>query len=209
MSVMRPSSSYRPHTRKRSLCGPIFLLLPTVLLAVLSQSGCGLTSGGTLVISPTSLNFGNVAVGSSSNQSLTLTKSGTDAITLMQIAASSGSFTLKGPTLPLTLSGGQSATFTITFAPSSMGRVSGNLSITTSQSITPRASPSSAPFAPVVTTQMATLTMTAAGVPATPSITTQPASQTITAGQAATFTVTATGAAPLSYQWKKNGTAIS
>src|SRR5205807_2315144 len=39
-------------------------------------------------------------------------------------------------------------------------------------------------------------------------ITTQPASQMVTAGQTATFTVTATGTAPLSYQWQKNGTAI-
>src|SRR5437870_3076981 len=36
----------------------------------------------------------------------------------------------------------------------------------------------------------------------------QPASQMVSAGQTATFTVTATGTAPLSYQWQKNGTAI-
>jgi len=40
-------------------------------------------------------------------------------------------------------------------------------------------------------------------------ITTQPASQTLTAGQRATFTVVATGTAPLSYQWQKNSTNIS
>jgi hypothetical protein len=40
-------------------------------------------------------------------------------------------------------------------------------------------------------------------------ISTQPASQTAAVGQTATFTVLATGAAPLSYQWQKNGTAIS
>jgi hypothetical protein len=42
-----------------------------------------------------------------------------------------------------------------------------------------------------------------------PSITTQPANQTVTAGQTASFSVTATGTAPLSYQWQKNGTTIS
>ena len=42
-----------------------------------------------------------------------------------------------------------------------------------------------------------------------PSITVQPASQTVTAGQTATFSVAATGTAPLSYQWKKNNVAIS
>src|SRR5207245_10132641 len=55
-----------------------------------------------------------------------------------------------------------------------------------------------------VTSSVATLTVV---VP--PSITNQPASQTITAGQTATFSVTASGTAPLSYQWSKNGTAIS
>ena len=42
-----------------------------------------------------------------------------------------------------------------------------------------------------------------------PSIATQPASKTVIAGQSVTFTVVATGGAPLSYQWQRNGTAIS
>ncbi|TLZ33144.1 MAG: hypothetical protein E6K32_18385, partial [Gammaproteobacteria bacterium] len=58
-----------------------------------------------------------------------------------------------------------------------------------------------------VTSSAAALTVNAA--PVAPTITTQPASQTVSTGQTATFTVTATGTAPLSYQWQKNGTAIS
>ena len=42
-----------------------------------------------------------------------------------------------------------------------------------------------------------------------PSITTQPANQTVNTGQTATFSVTAAGAAPLSYQWKKNGSNLA
>jgi hypothetical protein len=42
-----------------------------------------------------------------------------------------------------------------------------------------------------------------------PQITTQPQSQAVNAGSNATFCVTAAGAAPLSYQWRFNGTNIS
>src|ERR1700730_17656314 len=38
---------------------------------------------------------------------------------------------------------------------------------------------------------------------------TQPANQTVMVGQTATFSVTASGTGPLSYQWFKNGVAIS
>jgi hypothetical protein len=41
-----------------------------------------------------------------------------------------------------------------------------------------------------------------------PTIVTQPASATVTAGQTATFTVVATGTAPVSYQWSKNSVNI-
>ena len=41
-----------------------------------------------------------------------------------------------------------------------------------------------------------------------PSITMQPGSQTVTAGQAATFTITASGTGPFSYQWYRDGAPI-
>ena len=42
-----------------------------------------------------------------------------------------------------------------------------------------------------------------------PAITVQPTNQTVTVGQSASFSVTATGSTPLSYQWQKSGAAIS
>ncbi len=57
-----------------------------------------------------------------------------------------------------------------------------------------------------VTSNAATLTVNP--VPVAPAITGQPNNQIVTAGQTATFTVTATGTAPLSHQWKKDGTDI-
>lgn len=56
-----------------------------------------------------------------------------------------------------------------------------------------------------VTSNPATLTVTGTA----PAITSQPQGQTVVAGQKATFSVTATGTAPLSYQWQVNGSNIS
>lgn len=42
-----------------------------------------------------------------------------------------------------------------------------------------------------------------------PSITAQPQAKTVVAGQPASFSVTASGTAPLSYQWRKDGNAIA
>jgi len=49
------------------------------------------------------------------------------------------------------------------------------------------------------------------GAPAVvaPSIATQPSDQVVVVGRTATFAVTATGAAPLAFQWQKGGTPIS
>lgn len=45
--------------------------------------------------------------------------------------------------------------------------------------------------------------------PVAPTITTQPTAVSVTAGASATFSVVASGTAPLTYQWRKNGTAIT
>jgi hypothetical protein len=52
------------------------------------------------------------------------------------------------------------------------------------------------------------LVLEASSTPAPPTITSQPASQTVGAGQTATFRVGASGTAPLSYQWRKNGATV-
>ncbi|HEY8716414.1 MAG TPA: malectin domain-containing carbohydrate-binding protein, partial [Candidatus Acidoferrum sp.] len=47
------------------------------------------------------------------------------------------------------------------------------------------------------------------GATVAPRITTQPVSKTLASSQKATFTVSSTGTAPLSYQWQKNSISIS
>lgn len=57
------------------------------------------------------------------------------------------------------------------------------------------------------TSSTATLTVTAPTV--SPTIATQPTSQTVNAGTSVTFSVVASGTGPLTYAWRKNGTALS
>lgn len=62
-------------------------------------------------------------------------------------------------------------------------------------------------FSGAITSAVTTLTVT--GVPLPPDITTQPQSQVVNLGSNATFTVAATGSAPLAYQWRFFGTNLS
>ncbi len=58
------------------------------------------------------------------------------------------------------------------------------------------------------TSAIATLVVGSTPKVVAPAITLQPVSQTVTPGQTATFSVQATGTAPLTYQWSKGGTVI-
>jgi Chitobiase/beta-hexosaminidase C-terminal domain/Immunoglobulin domain/Immunoglobulin I-set domain len=123
-----------------------------------------------------------------------------------------------------TVSSGQTATFSVTATgstPMTYQWMKNSVSVSgaTSASYTTPSTSSSdngASFTAVVTnsagamtSSAATLTVTSGSQAQAPQITAQPQSATVTAGQTATFSVTATGTAPLSYQWKMNSTAIS
>jgi hypothetical protein len=54
-----------------------------------------------------------------------------------------------------------------------------------------------------------TMNVTVTTTSVAPSITTQPVSATVAAGQTATFSVAASGTAPLTYQWQKNSVNIT
>ncbi len=96
-------------------------------------SGTGVTQG-QITPNPTSLSFGSVTVGSSKSLSGTLTNSGGTSLTISAASASGTGFTLSGLTVPVTLNPGQSATFSVLFAPAASGSVSGSVSITSNGS---------------------------------------------------------------------------
>ncbi len=96
-------------------------------------SGTGVTAG-TLGSNPTSLSFGSVTVGNNTVLSEKVTNTGGSSVTISQIGISGTGFTFSGITTPVTLTSGQSATFNVTFTPTSAGSASGNVTITSNAS---------------------------------------------------------------------------
>ena len=99
----------------------------------LPLSGTGVTQG-TLTGNPTSLAFGSVQVGNSSSLSETLANAGGSSLTISAATASGSGFSLSGLSLPLTLTAGQSTSFTVLFSPLASGAASGSVSITSTGS---------------------------------------------------------------------------
>ncbi len=100
---------------------------------IIPLSGTGVAPG-TLGSNPTSLSFGSVTVGNKQSLSETVTNTGGASVTISQVAISGTGFGFSGITTPVTLTSGQSATFTVTFTPASAGAVSGSVSVTSNAS---------------------------------------------------------------------------
>jgi Abnormal spindle-like microcephaly-assoc'd, ASPM-SPD-2-Hydin/Fibronectin type III domain len=90
------------------------------------ESGTG-TAGGSVSVTPSSLAFGNVSVGSSKTKTLTLTATGA-SMTIKSDALSSAEYTISGLSLPLKLGAGKSVSFQATFSPQTAGTANGNAS---------------------------------------------------------------------------------
>jgi hypothetical protein len=168
----------------------ILALQVTIFLAAISLAGCaGLASGGS----------SNTSGGAKSTAPSIVTQPANATVTAGQTA--SFSVTASG-TAPLfyqwqrnntNISGANTASYS---TPATATTDSGS----TFHVIVSNAAGSA-------TSASATLTVNAAAT--APQITSQPANQAVTAGQTATFVVTATGTAPLGYQWLKNSVNIS
>jgi hypothetical protein len=94
--------------------------------ASLPLSGNGLGAS-QLAVSPTSMSFGNVVVGSSQSQNGALT-AGSSNVTISSAAWNGAGFSLSGITFPVTVAAGQSVPFTVTFAPQTSGSATGQVS---------------------------------------------------------------------------------
>ena len=101
----------------------------TPTTTAVSVSGNGIT-GGQLALSPASVSFGNINVGSSQSQNVSLTNAGGSSATISAASVTGSGFTMTGPAVPFTLSTGQSASFAVTFKPSTAGAAAGSIVVT-------------------------------------------------------------------------------
>jgi len=106
--------------------------------ATIAMTGSGAAASvAQLTASPSSSNFGNVTVGSSSTQSVSVTNSGNVSVTISQISTSGAVFSLAGVNVPLSLNPGQSSTYIAQFAPTAVGTASGQISFNSNASNSP------------------------------------------------------------------------
>ena len=96
---------------------------------ITSVSLSGTVSQSTLTLSPGSINFGSVVTGVANTQTVQISNPGSASVTVTAANISGTGFSSSGLTLPLTLSGGKTASFNVQFDPKSAGPVTGSLSL--------------------------------------------------------------------------------
>lgn len=88
-----------------------------------------LQPGPALSLSANSVNFGTVGVSTQASQELTLTSTGSSAVTVNSSSLTGPGFAVSGAAFPLTLSPKQTATLTLQFAPAVTGSATGQLTL--------------------------------------------------------------------------------
>src|SRR5882724_1960845 len=113
-------------------------LNPKLTLRVWGTGGA--VQSATLGVSPSSLDFGKVVVGSHASLRLTLSAS-KGSVTISSARVNSSEFTLPGLGLPLTIGAGQNIQVAVRFSPNASGRASGKLSLSSNADNSPNTVP--------------------------------------------------------------------
>lgn len=98
----------------------------------------GRAAAGELTVSPTTISFGTVNVGTSQSKSVTLTNTGDSTIKVSNVAVYGAGFSLKGLTTPLVLSAHESSSFNTVFDPQSAITSDGGLVVISDASDSPQ-----------------------------------------------------------------------
>ena len=81
-------------------------------------------------VTPSSVNFGNVAVNTDASQTMKLSNTGTAPLSISQVKTAGSGFSISGLVAPATVAAGSNVTFTVAFKPTAAGADSGSVSIT-------------------------------------------------------------------------------
>jgi Abnormal spindle-like microcephaly-assoc'd, ASPM-SPD-2-Hydin/HYDIN/CFA65/VesB-like, Ig-like domain/Cep192 domain 4 len=103
--------------------------------STVSLSGTGMSATYTMSLTPGSVSFGNLNVGSTTSQTVQLANTGNSSVTVSQVAASGSGISVSGLAAPVTIAPAQSVPLTVKFAPTSGGAVAGSLTVTNSEGI--------------------------------------------------------------------------
>ena len=104
---------------------------------VIPFTGTGISSVLQLSASPASLSFGSLTTGTSATQSVTVTNTGNSSVSISQFSASGTGYTTSAVALPLSLAAGQSTSFSVTFAPTLTGSLSGSVTVVSNAASSP------------------------------------------------------------------------
>ncbi len=116
----------------RGISGAVALLVILVMSGCVGVTGKGTnpaTTGPSIEVSPSTVSFGNLAVGQSATKTVTVTNSGTEMLTVSGISVTGAGFTASGPKLPISLSAGQSASISAVFKPTAGNSDTGTITI--------------------------------------------------------------------------------
>ena len=100
-------------------------------------TGSGVASAHTVSASPASLSFGNVTIGTTASHSVTLTSAGNSSVTISAVSISGKSVIVSGLGSGVTLNPGQSVNFSVEFAPTAAGSISGSVKLTSNAANSP------------------------------------------------------------------------
>jgi archaellum component FlaF (FlaF/FlaG flagellin family) len=105
-----------------------------------SPASIGLAGSGVqpqLSLQPGTVAFGNVPVGSTNTQTMTISNPGSATLNISQSSVSGAGFSITGLTLPLNVAPGTMSSFTLSYTPAGAGTVSGTLKLVSNAPVSP------------------------------------------------------------------------
>lgn len=102
----------------------------------LEADGTGV-NGASIIANPSSVSFGQVAIGTQSSIPVVLTNVRSYRVTISGFQMTGSGFSMSGATFPLTFGGGQSVTVNVAFTPQSAGAIGGTLLFSGPQLVIP------------------------------------------------------------------------